>query len=127
VVRGETTVTVADVDWEQYHPVFTAARSSRLFDTVDTVAALGAPGSTGAVSGLAERLGGLTEQEQERLLVDLVRAEAAVVLGHTSAEGVPVKKAFRDAGFDSLTAVELRKRLAHLTGLALPSTLVFDY
>ncbi|UYM26015.1 beta-ketoacyl reductase [Streptomyces albus] len=127
VVRGETAVTVADVDWEQYHPVFTAARSSRLFDTVDTVAALGAPEAPGTVSGLADRLGGLTEQEQERLLVDLVRAEAAVVLGHTSAEGVPVKKAFRDAGFDSLTAVELRKRLAVLTGLALPSTLVFDY
>ncbi|WP_411292638.1 type I polyketide synthase, partial [Streptomyces sp. EAG2] len=127
VVRGETAVTVADVDWEQYHPVFTAARSSRLFDTVDTVAALGTSGTSGTVSGLAERLGGLTEQEQERLLVDLVRAEAAVVLGHTSAEGVSVKKAFRDAGFDSLTAVELRKRLAVLTGLALPSTLVFDY
>ncbi|MFD9178630.1 type I polyketide synthase, partial [Streptomyces diastaticus] len=127
VVRDEATVTVADVDWEQYHPVFTAARASRLFDAVDTVAGLGARETTGTASELAGRLGGLTEQEQERLLADLVRAEAAVVLGHTSAEGVPVKKAFRDAGFDSLTAVELRKRLAALTGLALPTTLVFDY
>ncbi|MGW9286529.1 SDR family NAD(P)-dependent oxidoreductase, partial [Streptomyces diastaticus] len=127
VVRDEATVTVADVDWEQYHPVFTAARASRLFDAVDTVAGLGARETIGTASELAGRLGGLTEQEQERLLADLVRAEAAVVLGHTSAEGVPVKKAFRDAGFDSLTAVELRKRLAALTGLALPTTLVFDY
>ncbi|WP_247607961.1 type I polyketide synthase [Streptomyces sp. SS52] len=49
-----------------------------------------------------------------------MRSEAAVVLGHTSAEGVPAKRAFRDAGFDSLTAVELRKRLAALTGSPCP-------
>ncbi|MER7973985.1 acyltransferase domain-containing protein, partial [Streptomyces sp. NPDC096080] len=127
VVRGESTVTVADVDWEQYHPVFTAARASRLFDALDSVAALAAPAATGTASELAVRLGGLTGDEQERLLVDLVRSEAAVVLGHTSAEGVPAKRAFRDAGFDSLTAVDLRKRLVALTGLALPTTLVFDY
>ncbi|MEV7922267.1 type I polyketide synthase, partial [Streptomyces griseoviridis] len=129
VVRGESAVTVADVDWEQYHPVFTAARASRLFDAVDSVAALAAPaaGTAAATSELAVRLGALTGDEQERLLTDLVRSEAAVVLGHTSADGVPAKRAFRDAGFDSLTAVDLRKRLVALTGLALPTTLVFDY
>ncbi|MFE3742120.1 SDR family NAD(P)-dependent oxidoreductase, partial [Streptomyces sp. NPDC059134] len=127
VVRGESAVTVADVDWEQYHPVFTASRASRLFDALDTVAALGAPDTSGTASELAGRLDGLTGDEQERLLTDLVRTEAAVVLGHTSAEGVPAKRAFRDAGFDSLTAVDLRKRLVALTGLALPTTLVFDY
>ncbi|WUL56292.1 SDR family NAD(P)-dependent oxidoreductase [Amycolatopsis sp. NBC_00348] len=75
--------------------------------------------------GLPDRLAGLDPAEQLAVLTDLVRAEAAVVLG--DAEGVGASRAFRDAGFDSLTAVELRNRLTVKTGVNLPSTAVFDY
>ncbi|MEV0074166.1 MULTISPECIES: type I polyketide synthase [unclassified Amycolatopsis] len=101
-----------------------------LRDLVGTVVRPSAGAAKPATAGepeLPARLRGLTGQEQRRLLVDLVRTNAATVLGHGSVESVQPNRAFRDAGFDSLTAVELRNRLTTLTGLRLPATLVFDY
>ncbi|WP_238432044.1 type I polyketide synthase [Streptomyces cavernae] len=84
-------------------------------------------GGTGSGTSLRDRLGAVSAEDGVRLLTDLVRSGAARVLGHASSESVPADRAFNDLGFDSLTSVEFRNHLNRLTGLRLPSTLVFDH
>ncbi|MFI1770043.1 beta-ketoacyl synthase N-terminal-like domain-containing protein, partial [Streptomyces sp. NPDC020800] len=78
-------------------------------------------------NALAVRLAGLSPAQRIETVQELLLTQAALVLGMTGPENIDAERSFRDVGFDSLTAVELRNRLNNVTGLRLPATAVFDY
>ncbi|MGX7825874.1 type I polyketide synthase [Actinokineospora sp. 24-640] len=123
VDRGEACVAVADVEWERFAAAFTSGRPSPLLSGLVEAVVDQADSTAGLVGQWAE----LSADERRRAVTDTVRAEAATVLGYPDSVALDVDRPFRDLGFDSLTAVELRDRLVVATGLALPASLVFDY
>ncbi|MCD0451741.1 phosphopantetheine-binding protein [Actinocorallia sp. API 0066] len=80
-----------------------------------------------AVAELRLRLAGASEPDQEKILAELVRFHAATVLGHADAAEADLDAGFAEAGFSSLTALDLRNRLCAATGLPLPPVAVFDH
>ncbi|MFG3056992.1 beta-ketoacyl synthase N-terminal-like domain-containing protein, partial [Kitasatospora sp. NPDC048239] len=81
----------------------------------------------GVEPGLAQRLAALTGRDRTQALVDLVTTQVAAVIGQSDNGAINAQRPFRELGFDSLMAVELRNRLNKATGLALSTTLVFDH
>ncbi|MBY8847335.1 SDR family NAD(P)-dependent oxidoreductase [Saccharothrix sp. MB29] len=111
-------------------PALVTARvdTSRLTGDVPPVLRGLAPARSARVRpGPTLDLRGMSRRERQSALVDLVRREAAAVLGHAGTTAVGAGRAFGDLGFDSLAAVELRNRLGAATGLRLSATLVFDF
>ncbi|GLW72094.1 polyketide synthase [Kitasatospora phosalacinea] len=89
-----------------------------------TAAASAAPADP---AELRRRLAALPAPRRAEAVRDLVLEGVAHLLGHTDAGAVDAHRPFLELGFDSLTAVDLRNRLAAGTGLRLPATVVFDH
>nr|MDT0663501.1 KR domain-containing protein [Micromonospora sp. DSM 115978] len=125
---------VADVEWARFAPLFDLTRSTRLFDEVPAaMAALRAARATDGGSApeatevLRRELATHPESERHGILLAMVRTHVAAALRYENPDAVDRYRSFRDLGFDSLVAVDLRNRLRAATGLRLAATLVFDH
>ncbi|MET8630612.1 SDR family NAD(P)-dependent oxidoreductase [Kitasatospora sp. NPDC004669] len=101
-------------------PIFTALYKPRPRRAVEAGPAVGE-------HGLAQELVARGEAEQGPFLLDFLGRHIATVLGHDPSTAIDPESSFKDLGFDSLTAVELRNTLSKAVGIRLPATLTFDH
>ncbi|MFI0781127.1 type I polyketide synthase, partial [Streptomyces sp. NPDC021212] len=125
----DTTVTIADIDWEKFPATFTAQRPSPLLSDLIELATHPADHvpAPSLVTPLRQQLDSSTPAQQHQLLLHQIQSLAAAILGHAGPDAIPPAQPFQELGFDSLTAVELRNQLATLTGIDLPPSLIFDH
>jgi malonyl CoA-acyl carrier protein transacylase len=130
---GEGPVTIADVDWAELTALLAPRGSSPLIAGLPevrqalAVSALPATAQVPQAAGLRERLARSSGADQERLLSDLVRSQAALILGHESPEEVEMELGFLELGFDSLTATKFLNQLNAVTGLRLPASALSEW
>ncbi|MCX4792029.1 SDR family NAD(P)-dependent oxidoreductase [Streptomyces sp. NBC_01221] len=133
VDNGDSSLTVADVDWTRFAEAFTLLRPSPLLHEFTATSEDPAAGATPADeteentgAELRDRLADAPAAQRQRILLDMVRSTAATVLRHRDPHAIGAGEAFKDLGFDSLMAVEFRDHLNRLTGLRFPVSLVFN-
>ncbi|MGW1274853.1 type I polyketide synthase, partial [Streptomyces sp. NPDC002491] len=129
---GDAHVVVTDLRWDTYALSFAAPRPTRLLDELPAArralqAARQDTTAAAEVSSLHAHLTALPDYERAGAALEIVRGHVASVLGYPSADAVEPERPFTDLGIDSLSAIELRNGMNRVTGLRLPSTLVFDH
>jgi hypothetical protein len=87
------------------------------------------PAPAGPSAMLIDQLTEASPSRRQELLLGLVGAHVARVIGASGGEAIDPRQPLNELGLDSLMAVELRNRLGTVLGLArsLPATLVFDH
>jgi acyl transferase domain-containing protein/acyl carrier protein len=130
-LRTADALKLFDAAAESAVPVLVAARLD-LAGLTDRTAppilrTLTVPDQPGTGGGLGQRVRDAPPSRRRQVLLEAVRDEAATILGHPSRTQVARDTSFRDLGFDSVMALELRNRIRDVTGLALPATLVFEH
>ncbi|CAL9277936.1 Narbonolide_10-deoxymethynolide synthase PikA1, modules 1 and 2 [Streptomyces sp. SudanB5_2050] len=121
--RGHGPLVVADADWAR----LAAGSTQRLLDELPEVRAVrSAEPAVGQRPDLPARLAGRPAEEQSAVLLEAVREEIAAVLRYADPARIGADQEFLALGFDSLTSIELRNRLATRIGLTLPATLTLE-
>ncbi len=126
--EGGARLVIADPDWERLLPEFAGDRSRPLLSELPPAARLLRRAAAGGRPlSWRRRLAEATGEDRPAVLLDLVRTQAAVVLGLPGPEDVPADEAFLGIGFASLTALELNNRLRDVAGLSVPATGIYDF
>lgn len=121
---GDPHEILARVEWEQFVSVFTAQRPCPLLE--DFAGAPEEAALVGSANDFRDQLSHLPEEQVLSRLRRVLGEQVAAVLKLASSD-LDLHRPFRELGFDSLTAVELRRRLQRVLGVRLPVTLVFDH
>jgi polyketide synthase 7 len=126
--HDETDLVAAEVDWERFLPLFMSGRRWPLFDELSGSAPAPTPGDDASTrQALAKQLAGHAPGEAVRVIENMVLEHVSAVLSLGSAADIMTGRPFKELGFESVSAVDLRNRLAAATGLPLAATLVFDH
>jgi len=118
-----TQVTVADVDWERFRPVYEAKAKRALLAEIP----LEEPPLTGSRPDMAQRLHDSRPEERPALLDAYLQEAVRDVLGLPAEPSLDPHKGFFEMGMDSLMAVELAQRLQATLGHPLSAPCVFDH
>ncbi len=133
---GERSLVVADIDWDRFFQTYTVYRPSPLLSSLPEAAHARAAEAADEqeaetsleAAALRKRLSAAPSPlERDTILLEVVREHAAAVLGHTDPAAVQPDATFLEQGFNSLSAVELRNRLARVTGLRLTGPMMLDF
>ena len=119
---------VARIDWNVLKPLHEARGARPLLADLGGEPEVAANAAARAsASSWLDRIAAAAEEQRIDILLELVRAEVAMVLGRDENEPVPPDAGLFELGMDSLMSVELKRRLERGAGRKLPSTLTFNY
>ncbi|HEU5474643.1 MAG TPA: amino acid adenylation domain-containing protein [Actinophytocola sp.] len=115
---------VADIDWSRFAPVYAAARPRPLLDEIAEAAPDPVPAADpSAGRALRDALAAQPAGQRAHTLTELVRTEAAAVLGLAAAR-IPDEQPLHELGLDSLMAVTVRNELTRRTGLPVTTEVI---
>jgi acyl transferase domain-containing protein/NADPH:quinone reductase-like Zn-dependent oxidoreductase/acyl carrier protein len=132
---GAAYAVVAPIDWARFMSRLPAGADRDVYRAVApaTVAPRRTPASGTAMlpasrgSSVVDGWRAAPARDRRRLVVGYLAGRARHVLGLDETIPIDSRAPLKDAGLDSLMAVELRNLLTRALGRSLPATLLFDY
>jgi acyl transferase domain-containing protein/acyl carrier protein len=123
---GVTQVAIVPIDWPVLRANWPGTVPPLLSELADEATSPRATAASAAEEAFGDALAKAAPERRHEILVTLLQAQVAKVLGLDATSTIDSQQGFTELGMDSLMAVELSNRLAVLTDLALPSTLAFE-